>query len=160
MADPGAVGREVTRRPTVTVAPASTSVDGAYIADAQSVGAARASVAAWLRTLGADELMTGDVELAISEACTNAVIHAHRNGDRGSFRVVAESEGHSVRVTVTDDGCGMAPRPDSPGLGLGLPLIAALTDSLEVRPAFGVSGTVVSMLFSVAGAQARTAIPH
>jgi serine/threonine-protein kinase RsbW len=38
----------------------------------------------------------------------------------------------TVHVVVRDHGRGMTPRPDSPGLGLGLPLIATLTESLEL----------------------------
>jgi serine/threonine-protein kinase RsbW/stage II sporulation protein AB (anti-sigma F factor) len=33
---------------------------------------------------------------------------------------------------VRDEGRGVVPRADSPGLGLGLPLIATLTESLEL----------------------------
>jgi serine/threonine-protein kinase RsbW len=38
-------------------------------------------------------------------------------------------------VTVTDRGRGLGPSADSSGPGLGLPLIAALTHSLEIEPA-------------------------
>jgi serine/threonine-protein kinase RsbW len=37
-----------------------------------------------------------------------------------------------LTVVVHDEGRGMLPRPDSPGLGLGLPLIATLAESLEL----------------------------
>ncbi|MGH2854857.1 MAG: ATP-binding protein, partial [Solirubrobacteraceae bacterium] len=37
-----------------------------------------------------------------------------------------------LRVVVRDEGKGIGPRPDSPGLGLGLPLIASLTESVEL----------------------------
>ena len=43
----------------------------------------------------------------------------------------------------------MSPRPDSPGLGVGLPLIASLTEALElVNRADG--GTEVRMSFPTA----------
>src|SRR3712207_9020716 len=45
----------------------------------------------------------------------------------------AEPEDGCVLVTVSDEGSGMRPRPDSPGLGLGLPLISQMTHSFEVR---------------------------
>jgi signal transduction histidine kinase len=49
-------------------------------------------------------------------------------------------------VTVRDNGCGMQPRADSPGAGLGLPLIASLADSFSVSvPPEG--GTELSMTF-------------
>jgi serine/threonine-protein kinase RsbW/stage II sporulation protein AB (anti-sigma F factor) len=37
-----------------------------------------------------------------------------------------------LRVIVADEGRGILPRADSPGLGLGLPLIATLAESLEL----------------------------
>lgn len=141
-------------------APAPTGVGERFPAVADSVGAARRLVTGWLRASSTDELMVGDVELAVSEACTNVVVHGYRDGDVGSFGVSAESAGTSVLVTVTDEGGGMAPRPDSPGLGLGLPLMAALTDSLEVRPALDGTGTIVSMLFTAAGARERLSPSH
>jgi anti-sigma regulatory factor (Ser/Thr protein kinase) len=143
--------------PAATELSLTAGIDQIYPAVVESVRLARASVVRWLREVGADELMATDVVLAMSEACTNAVLHGHVGEMEGSFRVLAQGHGDLVRVTVTDDGFGMAPRPDSPGLGLGLPMIAALTDSLQVQRAAGGTGTVVSMLFTAAGAHARTA---
>ena len=37
-----------------------------------------------------------------------------------------------LEVVVRDEGMGIAPRADSPGLGLGLPLIASLTESVQL----------------------------
>jgi serine/threonine-protein kinase RsbW/stage II sporulation protein AB (anti-sigma F factor) len=103
---------------------------------------ARRHVAAWLGSRGARERLVDDIALAVSEACTNVVVH----GAAASFRVIVEQARGLVTITVTDDGAGMSPRPDSPGLGLGLPLIATLTRKLEIGPASG-GGTVVSMVF-------------
>jgi serine/threonine-protein kinase RsbW len=36
-------------------------------------------------------------------------------------------------MTVQDEGAGIVPRPDSPGLGLGFPLIATVSDRFDVR---------------------------
>jgi serine/threonine-protein kinase RsbW/stage II sporulation protein AB (anti-sigma F factor) len=47
---------------------------------------------------------------------------------------------------VRDEGKGIVPRPDSPGLGLGLPLIATLTESLELGRATD-DRTEVAMVF-------------
>jgi anti-sigma regulatory factor (Ser/Thr protein kinase) len=157
MADQAPSRREVTPVPMPAAELSlAASIDETYPAVVASVRLARASVGRWLRALGADELMGTDVALAMSEACTNAVLHGHRDGAGGLFRVVVRGVHDQVRVTVIDDGCGMAPRPDSPGLGWGLPLMAALSDSLRVRPAAGGTGTVVSMTFTSAGARART----
>lgn len=46
--------------------------------------------------------------------------------------VRAELMGQTLEVEVRDHGVGMRPRRDSPGLGLGLPLIGTLASSVEV----------------------------
>ncbi len=52
---------------------------------------------------------------------------------------------------MRDEGSGLAPRVDSPGLGLGLGLIAQVADSADVRaPEDG--GTEVVMRFNVSRA--------
>lgn len=100
-----------------------------------------------IRTLDVDESVIDGVALAVTEACTNVVLHAYRRGPNGSFRVVADRGPGGLRVVVTDAGCGPAPRLDSPGLGLGVPLMAALTKLLEARPADDGHGTVVTIVF-------------
>ena len=84
--------------------------------------------------------------LAVSEAVSNVVVHSYSDASPGAFMVRVEWDGGELRVTVRDQGCGMAPRMDSPGAGLGLPLIASLADSFSVTaPADG--GTEVVMTF-------------
>jgi anti-sigma regulatory factor (Ser/Thr protein kinase) len=73
-----------------------------------------------------------DVKLAVTEACTNVVVHAYPDGDDGRMAVTAGLHEGSLTVIVSDEGRGILPRPDSPGLGLGLPLIATLATSLEL----------------------------
>ena len=51
-------------------------------------------------------------------------------------------------MTVTDEGRGMLPRTDSPGLGLGLGLIARLTDELEISSPGG-RGTEICVSFAL-----------
>ena len=51
-------------------------------------------------------------------------------------------------VTVRDHGSGMAPRVDSPGLGVGLPVMAAIAEALEIDAPDG-SGTLVRMTFDL-----------
>jgi serine/threonine-protein kinase RsbW len=86
-----------------------------------------------------------DIKLAVTEACTNVVVHAYPNGE-GPLGVRASVEDQLVTIVVVDRGRGITPRPDSPGLGLGLPLIATLADSLELGT--GAAGeTEVRMTF-------------
>jgi serine/threonine-protein kinase RsbW len=72
-----------------------------------------------------------DVKLAVTEACTNVVVHAYPDGE-GPMAISAGLYEGALTVVVTDEGRGILPRPDSPGLGLGLPLIATLASSLEL----------------------------
>ena len=100
---------------------------------------------------GVAEPRLSDVRLAVSEALTNAVVHAFRGlGESGTVSVaVAVREHEWIDVRVTDDGSGMAPRDDSPGLGLGLPLIRHLADQFDHRtPPDGV-GTELWMRFTL-----------
>jgi serine/threonine-protein kinase RsbW len=119
----------------------------AWPAVAESVAHARRAVVEHVRRLGATPAALAAVELAVSEATTNVVQHAY--GDRqepGPLTVAAETAEGCLLVTVADEGRGMRPRPDSPGLGLGLPLISQMTQSFEVHQAPG-GGTVLSMRF-------------
>ena len=72
-----------------------------------------------------------DIKLAVTEACTNVVVHAYPDSE-GPLGVSAWLDGDRLTVVVHDEGRGMLPRPDSPGLGLGLPLIATLAETLEL----------------------------
>jgi serine/threonine-protein kinase RsbW/stage II sporulation protein AB (anti-sigma F factor) len=89
-----------------------------------------------------------DIALAVSEAVTNAVLHAYRDGKAGDMRVVACAEPKRLVVVVRDYGCGMSPHPNSPGLGLGLSVIGRLTTELNIeRPDQG-GGTRLRMSFA------------
>lgn len=117
----------------------------------REVSGLRRTVARWLRGHGVPDDVVSDAQLALSEALTNAAVHAYAAGDPG--RVVVEAELRSgdgvLRVVVRDEGGGLAPRPDSPGSGLGMPLMARLTDDLELR-VLDAGGTEVEMTFRLA----------
>jgi stage II sporulation protein AB (anti-sigma F factor) len=123
-----------------------------FPARADQVGPARREVAAYAREHGA--LDPDGIALAVSEALTNAVVHAYVDAAApGEVAVVATSlPDDGIEVQVCDDGRGMMPRRDSPGLGFGLPLVAKLTErfQIETRPS---GGTAICMVFA-AGRQA------
>jgi len=115
------------------------ALEARFPAEPVSVSAARAAVARLAAAAGLDEEGVGRVKLAVSEAATNAVLHAYRDtpetGDVAIRAMVAEGE---LRVVVADDGAGIRPRDDSPGLGLGLGMISALTTRVDfVNPGVG-----------------------
>ena len=112
-------------------------------AESDSVGTARHAVARFAAEHGAD---SGDVALAVSEGVSNAVIHAFRDRAPGRIDVRAIVDGDRVVVSISDDGVGVMPNPQSPGLGLGLALIGSITDGVELRKKPG-HGTTLIMRF-------------
>jgi serine/threonine-protein kinase RsbW len=98
-----------------------------------------------VRPLGDDAL--GDLKLALTEACTNSVRHAYRDGD-GAVEIVYELHADRVVVEVADDGEGFSPEEVmgdgseelSEG-GLGIAIIRSLTDELEIGSAPGSRGS-------------------
>jgi serine/threonine-protein kinase RsbW/stage II sporulation protein AB (anti-sigma F factor) len=112
-------------------------------AESDSVGEARRAVSDFAAEHGAD---ADDVALAVSEGVSNAVIHAFRDRPPGEIAVSAVVDGDRVVVSISDDGVGVTPNPDSPGLGLGLALIGSLADGVELRKQPG-HGTTLIMRF-------------
>jgi anti-sigma regulatory factor (Ser/Thr protein kinase) len=113
----------------------------------ESVGTIRRFAREVAERCGADDRMASDITLAVSEAATNVVVHAYQNVDAGTLALAAEAHDGEVCFEVIDQGAGLIPRADSPGLGLGLPLIAHLTERFEVRPCRKGRGTELFMVF-------------
>ena len=124
-------------------------MDGSLVleipASPDAIRSARAAVRRFSERSGVGD--PGVVALAVSEAITNAVMHAYRGADTGTIDVTAEHPpDDGLVVTVRDRGQGLTPRSNSPGYGLGLPMVAQLTTALEIAPASD-GGTVVRMHF-------------
>jgi len=129
-----------------------------YEATPSSVGHARHSVAELAREIGADDDAIRAISLAVTEACANVVVHAYREAGRAGDLIVTADEVHDgLMVSVLDHGLGVTPRFDSPGIGLGMPLMSQLADKLEVRSSEG-AGTEVCMRFSLASRQRLTLV--
>ena len=128
----------------------ATRADWELPAEAGSVGAARAAVREFAHEQGVEPDVVFDVALAVTEAVTNAVLHAFVDRPPGMIRVAAMTGLDALTVIVTDDGRGMRPRADSPGLGLGLPTIGRLAALVDLRVPQG-GGTELSMTFVTPG---------
>jgi anti-sigma regulatory factor (Ser/Thr protein kinase) len=117
-------------------------------ADAESVVLARQMVRGLIDVLGWGEESGADISIAVTEACTNSVVHAYPDED-GEYVVRAWVEPDRLVVTVCDTGRGIAPRVASPaaGLGLGLPLMLAIADEVSFA-SDGDGVTEVRMAFS------------
>ena len=121
-----------------------------FPADPRAPAKARRAVRAWLSARGADPARLGDVLLAVSEVVTNCVVHAYRESGSGEVAMEAHHRGDTLVLSVADHGRGMAPRLDSPGLGLGLPLVTQVAERVDISsPENG--GTRVSMHFTLEG---------
>ena len=121
-----------------------------YPAQPDAPSRARGDVSALAAAHGADKETISRVALAITEAVTNAVMHAYRDEkEAGTVKVEAEfADDTHLEVLICDYGSGLVPRADSPGLGMGLPLIAASADDCEIRTHSG-GGTEVSLRFKL-----------
>ena len=118
----------------------------------ESVGRLRNAVGAFALAQGATADAVAALQLAASEAMSNAVVHAFVDRpEPGTITVRAFLDGDELCVVVSDDGSGMRPRPDSPGLGVGLPLMTRTTQALNFRQR-PEGGTEVAMRFSLVGA--------
>jgi anti-sigma regulatory factor (Ser/Thr protein kinase) len=108
-----------------------------------SVTEARKGVGAYAEAAGANRR---DVELAVTEAVTNAVVHAFVGHDNGVIAVRAELDGpNELLVEVADNGSGITTPASSPQAGFGLPIIGAVTDGVEIHT--GDRGTRLEMRF-------------
>ncbi len=107
-------------------------VEVALPARAENIAVVRHAFGALGETDAVSEQTLADIRLAVTEACTNVVVHAYPDGQEGPMEVCASLRDGKLEVIVRDRGKGITPRPDSPGLGLGLPLIASLADTVQL----------------------------
>jgi serine/threonine-protein kinase RsbW len=112
----------------------------------ENVAVVRHVLGAFAEALQLPDPVIEDMRLAVTEACTNVVRHAYADGEPGPVEILIRPEGDTLQVVVSDQGRGLGPSPDSSGPGLGLPLIAALTHSLEIEQAKS-SGSRLRMSF-------------
>jgi serine/threonine-protein kinase RsbW len=117
-------------------------------AAAPGVPLVRHALRGLLSGLDVSDEVTADIALAVTEACTNAVVHAYPEGGGGTIHVTASHVDGVLAVIVRDHGGGMSARVDTPGLGVGLPVIAAIAQAVEIGTPEG-GGTEVRMHFAL-----------
>jgi anti-sigma regulatory factor (Ser/Thr protein kinase) len=110
---------------------------------------AREAVADFARTIGASPEQLHRIRLAVSEAFTNAVIHAYEEPP-GEVGVLARLASGGLRVIVADEGCGFQKPTPRRGHGWGMPLIAHSSSEFAIRGRSG-GGTEVRMSFALGG---------
>jgi len=119
-------------------------------ADAAVLVVVRQALGGLALALGLDAARRTDIQLAVTEACANVVRHAYVDQPiRGKLEVDATVADTTLTIVVRDYGPGVRPRPpgsNDDGGGVGLPLMASLSDHLEIRQGGGAS-TEVAMTF-------------
>ena len=101
-------------------------------------------------SIEADAGALHDAELTLTEACSNAVRHAYPGGD-GTLVASIDVRDGAFHTLVRDAGRGMEtvpPPPSRQGGGLGLKVIDALVDDVEIRSERGL-GTEIAMALEI-----------
>ncbi|MBQ3077627.1 MAG: anti-sigma F factor [Clostridia bacterium] len=119
-------------------------------------GYARVAVAALAAQADPTAATLADVKTAVSEAVTNAIVHAYRGVEGGRVYIKMKLDGEGLMtISVRDTGCGIADVKQAlepcfttaaaeERSGMGFSIMAAFMDSLKVRSAPG-RGTTVTM---------------
>lgn len=91
----------------------------------------RATVRNWLRSRGlVDAAFQYDLQLALSEACSNSVEHAYRAQAPRPITVTVEDRGERITAEVADSGSWRPQGGHSAGRGRGLPILRSVTSVL------------------------------
>lgn len=120
----------------------------------ENEGLARVCVAALASQLDPTLEELSEIRTAVSEAVTNAVVHAYHDTS-GEIELTAEIDNNVLRITIKDDGRGipdvdlaMQPfysKPESEERsGMGFTVMQTFMDNVTVASQPGV-GTIVSM---------------
>ncbi len=119
---------------------------------------ARLALGGVVREMPVGPELLADLRLAVTEACGNAVRHAYGDGD-GSVEVAFVVSDDRLEMVVEDTGSGLelplieqllepeppaAPAEPADG-GMGIAIIRAIVDELDVRSGADGRGTVVHM---------------
>lgn len=126
---------------------AAADVDETFVADEFAPRQARGAIAGLPCLLPAARMR--DALVAVSEAVSNAVLHAYPGGGEGRIRVKAWAMRAALAVLVADDGEGFDPgssaRGTRSGLGMGVLLMRTLATEVTIssRPGYGAAVLLV-----------------
>ena len=124
-------------------------------------GIARGAVAAFCAQLDPTANELGDIKCALSEAVTNSIVHAYRDGIGDIYITVDLLENSVIKIKIKDKGCGIpdikcARTPlyttDRAGerSGMGFTVMESFTDTLRVSSKPG-RGTCITMYKRIKG---------
>lgn len=122
-------------------------------------GFARATVAAFATQLDPTLEEINDIKTAVSEAVTNCIVHAYREG-LGKIYISGEiTNANTIKIKIRDNGCGIEniPKAMEPlfttvggeRAGLGFAVMQSFMDSIRVRSRKD-KGTTVTLTKKIA----------
>jgi len=106
----------------------------------------------WMEAVDVPAELALDVLIALSEAATNAVLHAYPPGSPGRIRVLGRREGLEIELAVEDDGTWRERGAHHDGRGLAI--IDAVSEISEVVR--GVKGSRVAFRCAVPPSRTET----
>ena len=125
-----------------------------FLSRSVNEGFARTAVAAFVSQLDPTIAELEDIKTAVSEAVTNAIVHAYPQSIGKIVLRVRILDGETVEMNVRDTGCGIAdveqakePLFTTGGeerSGMGFTIMESFMDTLRVRSQLG-RGTSVTM---------------
>ena len=122
----------------VTSAGESSAADLSFPADARHLIEVRRTVERLARHIRLNQAELDDLLTAVDEAVANAIRHGSPLGTKNTVWVTCRVTGDTLVVSVRDEGRGFylpsdpeMPRPEAVG-GRGLPLMCALSDTVEI----------------------------
>lgn len=116
-------------------------------ARAEYVALCRLALTGLARARELEPEVVADLKLALTEACSNSVRHAYEEGRDGLVQISYHLDGDRIAVEVADDGAGFDPEvlrraeEDLDEGGLGIAIIRAVTDELDIGPNPGGAGS-------------------
>lgn len=142
-----------TETPSIERVPATSAMRLRLSAEAENVMLVRQAVDGAAREIGASTDVIDDLKLAVTEACSNVVKYAYREGD-GEMEISVDPGGAGFIVIVRDRGSWLE-RVSGIGDagGLGIPLMEAVTRSCDI--ATDGQGTTVTLEFPLERDAAR-----
>lgn len=125
-----------------------------FLSKSSNESFARAAVAAFILPLDPTVYELADIRTAVSEAVTNAIVHAYPDAFGVVYIEVKITDDHRAIIKIRDKGVGIpdikkAMEPlyttsSDERAGLGFAVMQSFTDKLKVRSAVG-KGTVITM---------------
>jgi serine/threonine-protein kinase RsbW len=115
---------------------------------------ARLALAGVARAVAIDDETLADLKLAVTEACGNVVRHAYATADGepdGVVRLTIEARDETLSITIEDEGVGLPAdgsadgSGDLPESGMGLAIIEAIADELDIGPSGPSGGTQLTL---------------